>query len=118
MTLGISDLVPHWTMDKHVIVHLDDRAAWRDIRTDQLATNSDIRACLAALDALLLRGSFYAGPERTFLKNVTLTGSYSSASVIDTFSTVSSTKTSSPLQTDSSTSRDHLVMQVIAAIYM
>jgi hypothetical protein len=111
MTLGISDLVPHWTMDKHVIVHLDDRAAWRDIRTDRLATNTDIQSCLAALDALLLRGSFYAGPERTFLKNVTLTGSHWAARLDDSFSTVSSRQAAFPPKIDSS-SRDHLVLQV------
>ena len=111
MTLGISDLVPHWTMDAHVIVHLDDRAAWRDIRTDRLVTNSDIRSCLAALDALLLRGSFYAGPERTFLKNVTLSGPHSTVSVVDSSSTASSGKATNPTPIQSS-DRDHLVLQV------
>jgi hypothetical protein len=115
MTLGISNLVPHWAMDKHVIVHLDDRAAWRDIRTDRLATNADIRACLAALDALLLRGSYYAGAERTFLKNVTLTGAYAAESVVDSVPTVFSSKAATQ-HTDESNSRDHLVLQVTAIL--
>jgi hypothetical protein len=112
MTLGISGLVPHWTMDANVIVHLDDRAAWRDIRTDRLATNSDIRSCLAALDALLLRGSFYAGPERTFLKNVTLNGPQSTVSAVDSSSATISGKAINQTSIQCS-DRDHLVLQVI-----
>ena len=120
MTLGISALVPHWTMEAHIIVHLDDRAAWRDVRTGRLATNSDMRACLAALDALLLRGSFYAGAERTFLKNVTLAGPqtpHSAASVGDSFrhATSSTSQAASPSSAVSS-SHDNLVLQVAADI--
>ncbi len=95
-----------------MIVHLDDRSAWRDIRTDRLVTNSDIRSCLAALDALLLRGSFYAGPERTFLKNVTLSGPHSKVSVADSSSTASFGKATNPTTIESS-DRDHLVLQVL-----
>ena len=116
MTLGISALVPHWTMEAHVVVHLDDRAAWRDVRTGRLSTNSDMRACLSALDALLLRGSYYAGAERTFLKNVTLTGPQtpnSAASVREFSPTASSpAQASSPSSDVSSSSRDNLVLQV------
>jgi hypothetical protein len=109
MTLGIAGLVPHWTMDSHVVVHLDDRSAWRDIRSDRPATNADIRGCLAALDALLLRGSFYAGAERTFLKNVTLASSHSGTGVAHS----SSVNINTPIEpSGENSSRDNLVLQV------
>jgi len=113
MTLGIAGLVPHWTMESHVVVHLDDRSAWRDIRSDRPATNADILGCLAALDALLLRGSFYAGPERTFLKNVTLAASHSGTSAAHS----SSVNMNAPIQpSGESISRDNLVLQVAAML--
>lgn len=111
MTLGIAALVPHWTMESHVVVHLDDRSAWRDIRSDRPATNADIRGCLAALDALLLRGSFYAGAERTFLKNVTLAAPHSGTSAAHS----SAVNTNAPIQpSGDSSSRDNIVLQVAA----
>jgi hypothetical protein len=111
MTLGIAALVPHWTMESHVAVHLDDRSAWRDIRSDRPATNADIRGCLAALDALLLRGSFYAGAERTFLKNVTLAAPHSGTSAAHS----SAVNTNASIQpSGDSSSRDNIVLQVAA----
>lgn len=111
MTLGIAALVPHWTMESHVVVHLDDRSAWRDIRSDRPATNADIRGCLAALDALLLRGSFYAGAERTFLKNVTLAAPHSGTSAAHS----SAVNTNASIQpSGDSSSRDNIVLQVAA----
>jgi hypothetical protein len=113
MTLGIAALVPHWTMESHVVVHLDDRSAWRDVRSDRPATNADIRGCLAALDALLLRGSFYAGAERTFLKNVTLAAPRSGTSAAHS----SSVNTNAPIQPSGETSsRDDIVLQVAATL--
>ena len=119
MTLGISGLVPHWSMDAHVSVHLDDRAPWRDVRTGNLATNSDIQACLSALDALLLRGSFYAGPERTFLKNVTLApaASHAASSAAHSSPAPSSNKVPIPSSADSSV-HDNKVLQVIDTFLM
>jgi hypothetical protein len=114
MTLGIPGLVPHWSMESHVSVHLDDRAPWRDIRTGNLATNNDIQACLSALDALLLRGSFYAGPERTFLKNVTLAQatSHAASSAAHLSSAASFTKVPIAPSAESSV-HDKRVLQVI-----
>jgi ferredoxin len=66
-----------------------------------------------ALDALLLRGSFYAGPERTFFKNVTLAASHSGTSAAHS----SSVNMNAPIQpSGESISRDNLVLQVAAML--
>jgi hypothetical protein len=96
-------------METHVAVHLDERVAWRDIRTGRPATNADIQACLSALDALLLRGSFYAGPERTFLKNVTITAPRAVSSVLHSSPNASSSKVPSQSPADSSEHDSHVL---------
>jgi hypothetical protein len=103
-------------MDAYVTVHLDDRAPWRDIRTGRLAANADIQACLSALDALLLRGSFYAGPERTFLKNVTLTALHVTSSVERSSSSASVNPISHPSSVQSS-GHDTNVLQVAFSVH-
>jgi hypothetical protein len=100
-------------MEAQVAVSLDDRAAWHDVRSGRLATNAEIRACLTALDALLIRGSYYAGPERTFLKNVTLSSPHVAAGVADSSPDESPAQAAPPSQ--ESSSQDQRVLQVLAS---
>jgi hypothetical protein len=104
-----NEQVPHWSMETQVAVHLDGRAAWRDVRTGRTATNADIQACLSALDALLLRGSFYAGPERTFLRNVTMTAARSASSVFHSTPNASSNKIPTQSPADASEHDTHVL---------
>lgn len=70
IVLVANGLVAEWSSHTNVDLKLSEQTL--QLSTGGMPSGADVRRCLMAVDALLIRGSFYYGMETTWIRNVTL----------------------------------------------